>query len=472
MKTDHNIRKVLLISPPYYKLFDIDQPQIMPLGPLYIASVLRNNGYSVRVYNPDLSTTRFPRGMYLHPTQFDYDKYKDALNNPNHYVWLNLKRVLNDYKPDIVGISIMSFTYDSAKKVAEIVKNFKNDCIIVIGGAHPTIFTKETLLQENFDIAVRGEGEYTMLDLLDTINSNEDLSSVRGVSFKENGSIINNQNRELIKDLDCIPFPARDLLIQEEFYPTVSFGRIITGRGCPFSCKYCAVNLVWRRSVRLRSPENVIDEMEQIYRLYNPIEFNFDDDTFNVSEERVEKICDLIRERNIKTRWNCMLRLDNVSSNLLERMKAAGCARVTFGIESGDQDILNRMNKKINLEQIRNAVKITKSVGINIWAHYIIGYPGETPESLRNTINLINELDTEFVVQRFMPFPGTEVYNELKDEGKILANGWDDYNLVGCKDWKDKNADDKEVFYIESIDKNILVREYKNLRKHSKCIVA
>jgi anaerobic magnesium-protoporphyrin IX monomethyl ester cyclase len=444
--------KVLLMHPPYYTLFNVDRRHEIPLGLLYIAAVLREGGYDVSVYNPDTLTSWLPRDLTKHQSQFDYSEYRRNLADPKGMAWVKLKSVLEEVKPDVVGVGFLTMSYTSAGRTVDIVKALNRNALLIGGGVGATIMPSETLDNAGFDYAVRGEGEHTMLELLDTLRDGGDMHKVKGVSFRDNGGIVHNPDREYIKNIDELPFPARDLLLQRGYYTPRDFGKIISSRGCPFDCNFCACRIAWGNTYRFRSPENVVDEIGRVHDTYGTRSFSFLDDTFYHDEERVLRICDLIEERGLQIKWNCLVRGININGEVIKRMKSVGLSDVDIGVESGSQRILDSMNKRIDLEGVKESIKLLKDLGVYIRANFIIGYPGETPETLEKTIELIKELDVEYVVEVFKPFHGTKAYEKLEQEGRLIHLPIDEhYDYY------------RQTFTTESIDYKQLVEQHKKL---------
>ncbi|MFH1403211.1 MAG: radical SAM protein [Candidatus Altiarchaeota archaeon] len=417
--------RVLLVSPPYDTLFNIDRSQYMPLGLLYLASVLKD-GYDVRVYNADLHSGFF-KSPEKHASELDYDEYGRSLRDDMHHSWVKMRRVIEEYKPDYVGVELLTMTYTSGRRVAEIAKGIKDSTVLIGGGVDATLRPGEILADGGFDYVVRGEGEVTLRELLDTLSSGGDVHSVKGVSFTEGGSIVENQDRGLIDDLDLIPFPDRESLVEFGRYEADSLGRMITGRGCPFNCSFCASRVVWSGSHRLRSPENVVDEIEMVYYRYGTRQINFLDDTFNVDEKRVMRMCDLIEARDLRIIWNCLVRSENVNKDVIGRMQDVGLVNVAIGVESGSQRMLDRMNKKADVEGVRKAVETLKGLGVYVRACFMMGYPGETRETLEQTEKLVSDMDVEYNIEVFKPYHGTPAYETLEKQGRIITQSIDDY---------------------------------------------
>ncbi|MFH1787952.1 MAG: radical SAM protein [Candidatus Altiarchaeota archaeon] len=438
---------VLLASPPYIRLFGLRVYPAMPLGLLYVGSTLREWGINASVYCADKSSSRdvkdacaFPRNMELYRRGGEYVR---ALNSLRHPAWVEFKEKLAKFSPSVLGISATTQTYPSAVKAAEIAKKLDEDVIVVVGGPHPTLMPSETLAEPCFDVVVRGEGEYTMLDCTEAIREGASLSGVLGVSFKDGGRQVHNPSRPLIDDINLLSYPDRDLLFERERYSPDSFGGIVTSRGCPNKCSYCSCTMQWGNKLRLRTPENVVEEMEHLLEEYGTRNFSFVDDTFNTSKRRVLKICRLIRDKNLSITWRCLIRERNIDANMLSKMRDSGCVYACIGVESGSQRLLNRLGRDADLRKVKKAVNLVKKAGIRLNASYMIGVPGETQSTLTKTEKLMKELETDVNVELFRPFPGTPIWHDLKQKKKIVSTNWADYNMLGTPIFKGSiNEDD------------------------------
>ena len=337
--------------------------------------------------------------------------------------------------PRIVFIecSTPSINYDlnTAKKLKEELE----DIFVVLIGPHPTYFHKEILIENEFiDAIVRGEFEYTIKDLSLTLLKGGELKSVKGVSYRDKGNIRVNDDRPLIKNLDDLPFPARDKVKSDSYREAVFTGKkcttIVSSRGCPYRCVFCLwPRTMYGKQLRARSAGNVVDEVEHVVEKYGVNEIYFDDDCFTLNKKRLIKICKEIRRRGIDVNWMCQSRVDNVDEEILSNMKRAGCHYIKYGVESGSQEILNLMKKGITLEDTRNAFRLTTKMGIKTQAFFLIGLPWETEETFRETLEFAKELKSDsaqFAV--VVPHPGTELYDLCKEKGWLKFDSWEDFD--------------------------------------------
>jgi anaerobic magnesium-protoporphyrin IX monomethyl ester cyclase len=380
--------RVLLIYPYSRPKHDRSIFRFPPLGIGYIAATLRDAGYDVRL----LDCTFLTRREALEKAQ---------LSNAN-----------------IVGVySMVSMKEDSLWFAGEL---RKKGCLLVAGGPLPTCDPLSFI--QDFDIVVRGEGEQAMTEIVRAFNGGIDLQAIPGIVYRQRDPVFTPE-RGLEKDINKIPFPARELFPNQDYVShwKRKFGRatttVFTTRGCPFSCEFCS-NAVFGVSYRERSPENVVDEVEEALSFgYNHI--HFADDVFTLNKERVIRICQEIRLRKLNFSWECLGRADSVDGEVAAAMKGAGCTRIFFGIESGNDSVLKLMNKKITVEKARLAIHAAKNAGISVGAFFILCYPGETNSSVLNTIRFATSLPLDYLSFTVpYPLPGTLLYERVK--GKII----------------------------------------------------
>lgn len=361
-----------------------------------------------------------------------------------------LFRKLESFQPDFVGVTFTSGLSDEARRLAKYTKAYNNKIITIAGGAHPSVFPNEVVEKYSFDFAVFGEGENTLLDII----SGLDPSTINGIAYRDSDNqVIVNEPRKLIENLDDLAFPAFHLYNIKQYHsprittkksPTIA---IETSRGCPFGCIYCSKH-IFQRKIRFKSAKRVVDEMEMVLNLGYK-EIHIWDDCFSAVLDHPKQICDEILRRKLKVCWNVYngIRVDRVDEELLRKLKVAGCYRVSFGIESGDQEILDRVGKGIKLDQIKEAARLAKKVNIETLGFFMIGLPGETKETIQKTIDLAKEIDLDLPKAGIAtPLPGTPFFNEWKEKGLIRSFNWSEYVLHSTKRVAGHpNLSDKEI---------------------------
>ncbi|MDD5773384.1 MAG: radical SAM protein [bacterium] len=386
--------RILLIEAPYaYKKGSIVVGNYFPLGIGYLAAFLRQKGYPVKIFQP------------ADNKRFDQE----------------LMESLRNYNPDLVGISVMTSTYPKAINICGIIKKNSN-ARTIMGGHHISAVKKEVLEQSpDTDFAVVGEGELTMLDLInELIKSSPDLKSVKGLLWRDDkGNIQENEKQTLIKDLDKLPFPARDLVDISRFrlHSYIDFGKksatMITSRGCPFKCLFCSSHLTMGSEYRFRSVENVLAEITEITNKYKIDHIVFEDDTMTLKRDRIEGICNgLIKMKN-RPSWYCLSRVDAIDYDLAKLMKKAGCKMIAFGIESGSPEILKKIKKGISIERAKEAVKACSDAGLRTQCTFILGFPFDDEKTMEMTLEAAKNIGpTIAIFFPLTPYPGTEVYEK------------------------------------------------------------
>lgn len=342
-----------------------------------------------------------------------------------------LPLAINGETPSFIGITATTITIDNAYTIAKILKGLLSDSKIILGGVHPTVLPDEALESPNIDYCIRGEGEETLLDLME----GKDPKNIPGLSYRSDGRIIHNPFRPPILDLDTLPSPAYHLLPMNRYYPALgSYKRlpvisIMATRGCPGRCTFCYGDMLGKR-IRYRSPSRLIKEIKYLMETHGIKEIQFYDDTFTAIQKNVREFSSLILKEKINLSWSCFARVDTVDLETLRLMKEAGCHQIMYGLESGDEEILKNINKGTALDQAREAVKLTKEVGIDVRAAFMLGNPGETEESIQRTIQFALDLDPELCIFNITtPYPGTEMFKWAKENGYLSTEDWTKYDL-------------------------------------------
>ncbi len=325
--------------------------------------------------------------------------------------------------PQIIGIYSMFSMKNIAIQMGRLLR--ENCELLVFGGPLPTLNPEDFL--QDFDVVVIGEGEETMLELVREVEKNPDFSKVLGVAYRNKGKLKLTSPRGFIHDLDSIPFPARELFDNQAYknHYLKKFGytitSLITSRGCPFSCDFCS-QAIFGNTFRARSAENIVDEMETVLTLgYTRIWFA--DDCFTLNRKRLIDVCDEIIQRRIKIDWECLSRVDTIDRNMTEKMRQAGCVRMFFGTESGNDSVLALMNKRASTKQAKKAIQVAKHSGIQVGAFFIVGYPGETDETVLDTLRFASSLPLDYLSFTLpYPIPGTPLYERLKD--RMILDDW------------------------------------------------
>lgn len=337
---------------------------------------------------------------------------------------------LRRYKPDYVGITFTTPLDHEATRIARFIKRTDPGVIIVAGGPHPSIATGEVVASGAFDIVVSGEGEQTLVEILNGVP----LERVRGIGFLKDGQPVVNPDRELVQDLDTLPMPDYSIYELRDYHvPRLNSRRnpvaaMETSRGCVFNCLFCSKH-VFKQKFRAKSPARVVDEMLHLAR-QGFREIHVWDDGFSTNVARGKDICKEIIRRRLTIPWNIYngIRVDRLDEELFRLLKAAGCYRVALGVESGSQEILDRVHKSVKISQIIRAFKMARDAGLETVAFCVFGFPGETTTTMNATIQLMNAIrPTIPKLSFFMPLPGTEIFEEWDRQGIISSKDWRNY---------------------------------------------
>jgi len=401
--------KILLINPPFEqeeesvgksrsikKVLNI----VPPLGIAYIAAVLEKLGIQVRIIDCAVGIS-----------------FKE------------LYKAILEECPDVIGITSTTPAFVKAKTLASFIRENLPATKILIGGAHVSALPKETIETGLFDIGVIGEAELTIEQLFKSYRDNnfERLEEIRGIIYKNGTGIRQTEDQAFIEDLDSIPLPARHLSLHLKFYrPTpascrrVPYAVIMTSRGCPSQCTFCDRGIFGER-FRKRSVSSIFQEIESVVSHYGVREIRFFDDTFTLDKKRVHDICDEFEKRRLRLSWTCLTKVACVDGPLLKHMKKAGCWQVLYGFESGDDRMLKLLKKGNTVEINKKAVRLTKEAGLEVRGDFIVGTPGETWESLERTVRFAIDMKLDYAhFNKFIPFPGTELYEKLTKEGHVF----------------------------------------------------
>lgn len=428
---------VLLIYPPY--TYPKKSP---PIGLGYIAAVMEKEGYSVKI--TDMSTLNM-----------DYK---------------GLEREVKQIKPKLVGISFMTNQYEEAVRASRIIKQINKYAPVMVGGPHVSAVPGEILAVESVDIVVIGEGERTVLEVADSLlkEKSKPLEAIKGLAYKKKGKIYVNPRRELIQNIDSIPFPAWHLLPVERYSVPAMGGNaaervfaILSSRGCPNHCIFCDSHTIFGRKFRARSAQNIFDEITYLNKTFNARQFDFVDDTITINQRRIGELCNLILADGLKIKWMCNARVNTVNLETLKLMKKAGCVRIEFGVESGDFEVLEKLKKGITIEQIKTAHKLARKAGLSIASFVMVGNIGEDFNSIMKTKKFLQELDTDDVyVSIATPYPGTELYKMAQNNGWLRIYDWSkyvtaptylpDYQPVMVTDKMKRSEIVKSFFYLHS----------------------
>ena len=410
VKKEQMAIKISLIYPYFHPTNDNSIFRFPPLGLGYLAAALKKCGFQVDLV--DCTFLTFSEAV---------DRVKRA-------------------KPEIIGFYSM---FSMKKTTLELARTMKREsggdcCLFVVGGPLPS-WSPESFL-DSFDVVAVGEGEETMIELAACVSKGIGFSGVRGLVYRDGENTVRTDDRGFIRNLNSLAFPLRELFDNEAYkrYYLDRFGystsSMITSRGCPFSCDFCS-RPIFGSDVRTRSIGNIVDEVEEIQALgYDRVWFA--DDCFTIDRKHLLGVCDEIVRRKVDIAWECLSRVDTMDGEVAKGMKRAGCLRVFFGIESGNDSVLSLMNKRITSSQAERAVFVAKNAGLQVGAFFIVGYPGETNKTVLDTVRFASGLPLDYLSFTLpYPIPGTPLYERVKDKD-VFIEDWEEpknYRLIRHK---------------------------------------
>ncbi len=393
---------ITLISPPQFTQY----PQL-PVGLVLLAAILQKEGHGVTLLDAN--------ALGLNPEEVP-PRIREA---------------------DVVGITAMTPTISAALEIARHIKKERPNLTTILGGAHATLLPEETLASSpDIDIIVKGEGDETVVELMQALENKSSLDDIESISYRKDEGLIHNPNRSSMVDMDSLPIPAYELLEWHRYRPhpphglAMPFAAVVTSRGCPYRCAYCS-KPVFGSKFRAQSPERVIEELVYLKERFGVREVAFYDDSFTLDNKRVHAIADHIISKNLQIAWTCETRVNLVDKELLAHMRQAGCYAVAYGIESASPEIIEVLCKDTTLEQVEKAVRESREAGIQVIGYFMLGSPGETPETIRQTIDFARKLKVDFAqFSVTTPFPGTALY-DVYMRGREESISWDNFVYAG-----------------------------------------
>ena len=421
-------RRIMIIDPPFKRLYHDNASLVkFPLALGYLSgAVLKWTDWEVQAYNADFNpkksgitldnVTRIKEGM---------DRYLRMLEDPAAPVWAEIRAAIMEFDPDVVGISSKTQNFPSAMKVARIAKEHNRNTLVVLGGPHATLSTRAALDCPDIDVAVLGEGEMTLAELLKARQRGASLGEVAGIAYRQDDRVVLTRPRAYIPDLDELSFPAAAaprVLRDYESYPAEAFGYVFSARGCPYACTFCESKAIWSRKTRWRSPDNVVRELKIL--MGRGVKYvYFDDDTFGINPRYIKDLCGLIETECPGLKWGCEITVGVVKEQSVEYMRRSGCVRINIGIESGNNQILRSVKKGHTIEKAYTATDICQRAGIEVGAFFMIGFPEETEETLKDTLTAIKRINADTIMLSiFTPYPGSELFQVCKDFGVVDDN--------------------------------------------------
>jgi len=394
----------------------------MPIGIAYLGAYLEKEGHNMNLVDAEALDLSIE------------DTIKEALKN----------------NPKLVGISCETVSIMEAYKLVKKIKEENPEIKTMIGGSHASSTPKKTLSSSEYlDFVIYGEGEITLLELVKAIEENKSFEDINGLVYKKNNEIIINKPRKLIENLDSIPFPARHLLPLNKYIHSIFWEKttiMITSRGCPNNCIFCGSKMTFGRRARFRSVKNVIKEIDEIVNKFKIKNIVMNDDTFTLNKQRTIKICKEIIKNNFDIKFLCASRVNTMDQEVADYLEKAGCKIVTFGIESGDEQILKNIKKGIDLNQVKKAVEAVKNTSMEAHGSFMFGNPGETEETMKKTIEFAKSLPLDkYQFSITTPFPGTELWDIAKKEGGIKTEDFSQFYFYNCVSYVPTGLTEKKI---------------------------
>lgn len=341
---------------------------------------------------------------------------------------------ISGFQPELVILNLSTVTYANDIRIASELKKLYPRVHFTAIGVHVTALPRQALAESVLDSVIIGEPELIGLNLSIALKEGKDLSKVKGLAYRTQDRAIRiNPAEAFIEDLDSLPFPARDL-VKNELYtlPVVNrpYTLLVPSRGCPYSCIFCTAHAYYGKKPRFRSVENVMRELEEIVKKYNIHYATMWSDTFTLNKDFVIRLCQKIIGARLDLKWMCNSRVDTIDGEMLEWMARSGCIGISYGIESGDEEVLKNIKKGISVEQIEKAVRLTNRHGIESLAHVIFGLTGDTGEKIEKTVRFVKGLKPSYAqFYCAVPFPGTEFYAQAKEKGWLTTDDWSEFEI-------------------------------------------
>jgi anaerobic magnesium-protoporphyrin IX monomethyl ester cyclase len=442
--------KVLLIAPPFYRLFRYPGTYF-PLGLGYVAASVRKAGHDVRILHADYDQVgSAPTYAELIA---DYPLFRKGLRQRDHPCWKEIAGAVHEFRPDVVGCSAMTVYLESAWKVLEIAKETLPRVTTVLGGPAATANPADAMLRGSVDFAISGEGEIASVELVQALERRDylGLRNIAGLSWRgEHGQAHSNARGPWI-DVNMLERPARGLLSFKE-YPADLYGSMITARGCPYHCAFCNSSAVWGQRMRFRSVASVVEEVEATQDRFGTTYFHFFDDVFTVNKRRIQRLLQAIIDRELPIHYWCNTRLDTLDEELLDLLARSGCDNLSVGIESGSDRILRSVNKGMSRSTIEDKLRIVERSGPPWSAFFMIGFPQERVEDLELTLELMRQVNPPrgIVFSIFTPYEGTPLYEDCRRLGLIPKD---------VDDWSRFSHQSPENYFAPEVPRE-LFREY------------
>ncbi|MFC1961908.1 B12-binding domain-containing radical SAM protein [Chloroflexota bacterium] len=453
---------ILLIDPPYASLKGMSVERCYNIGLTSLAAYLRHQGMETAVLMGDMLTDlrrslsqRLLPGISFNPKEYaaGQHKYETIVSDRSHPIWKSLAQIVRQTSPLAVGIPYLTPTKYAVERVASLIKEVDREIKVIVGSFHPTFCPEEVMQNPDIDFVVRGEGEVPLLSLVKELKKDSpEWAKVPGIHYRDGkGRVRSNAAASLIENLDALPYPARNLVLNSD-YDFYRLHCVSTTRGCPYTCSFCADRRLWGGKIRRRSVESVIKELSFLKDTYKITFVDIVDGTFTFDRKYVQAFCRALIDRNLNIKWRCTARYDNLNEDLLQLMKQANCSGLYLGLESGSDRILKAIDKKMNVEMVVSGSKMVRDSGIQTATSILLGLPNEGKKDIEDTLQLMKRLETDILdVNSYIPLAGTPLYDAINEEDRRNI----DWRKVGMKSFdnyflKDISHEDFKKYLFEA----------------------
>lgn len=407
-------KRVLFIQPPFFRFLGI-HARYFPYQFVSMGTYLENNGHRVKILEGD-KYDEYGK-LDFSDQESSYQYYLEKLKTFSDPFWAILKKEVLRFEPDYIGVTFWTTFIASAIRTVQFCKLVRPSATIVAGGPHVTLSPDDIKPISEIDIGVIGEGEQTILEIVD----GKPLDSIDGIFYSKNGEVLQNHPRSFADQLDRFGVPDRSLLLNLDKYDPEDLGMIMTSRGCPFSCAYCAT-AIWKNKIRHRSISNIIEEIKSVKNCYGTIYFTIKDDSFTADKKYVYDFCHQLKKENIGIFWECNANLSTIDASLLEEMASAGCIAMKVGIETGSDRLHKVINKRLNNDIVIKKRKLFNDVNMHLTCYFMIGIPSETRDDILKTTDFAQRIKPDFIsLSVYEIFPGTKLHRQGIEDKTAVA---------------------------------------------------
>jgi anaerobic magnesium-protoporphyrin IX monomethyl ester cyclase len=423
--------KVLFIDPPYAVFTGFFERYFCP-GMAQLAAILRSKGHECQIFEAD--TLRGASDLDFTNEYHRLQAYIDGLSDEDHWIWKQIEKVIDEFKPDVLGIHCLTMKFGSVVRVAEVCKKYNPEITVLVGGPHATDWPEMPLKCPAIDYTLRGEADDSIVDFINCLESGtNEWAKVPGVVYREDGVVKHGPKPELPQNLSRLPRPARDLLMNQDKYTSEDMGLILTARGCPYDCTFCS----HERKVRYRDIDEVMTKMHQAMEVYGTNQFTFKDDSFTIKRPRTTAFCEQLLKEGFDINWECTTRVNLLGDELMDLMCRSGLNEVKVGIETGSARVLETISKKASFQQMKHAADEFASRDVFWTGYFMYGLPTETFHDMKQTYYFMKELNPHHAgLGLYAPLPNTPLWYDGINQGLVDSEvGIDHFFKTNPKDY-------------------------------------